>query len=234
MGTYGVDISGIKRIVCGKKYSAVMLNNGNIGVCANLCNPVHVGIEDLKLLDLKKVGHRIILNAYFNALINNKSGYENCGDIFEAVDFVNYKEIIMIGLFKPLLKKFDENNIKITVFDLIKQNATLSSLEYEMEYVKKADAIILSATSIFNETFMNIVNDSGENCDIFLLGPSSVMSEDLFGYKNIKKIFGSIFEPNDERVLNVIKDGYGTKKFIQFGKKVCLQCYTKELINKKR
>jgi len=219
---YGIDVSNIKKIVCGRKYSAVLLKNGNIGVCANLSTNVEVNIEDLRRADLNKIEHRIILNAYFNANLNYLNDYKKKSDIFEAIDFKHHKNIIMIGLFKPILKKFDENNIKIQVFDLIKKNHKLIPIEKEMETIKKGDAIILSATTIFNNTFMEIVNNSGLSCDIFLLGPSSIMNKDLFEYRNIKKIFGSIFESYDERVLNIIKEGYGTKKFLPFGKKVFL------------
>jgi hypothetical protein len=71
---------------------------------------------------------------------------------------------------------------------------------------------------------MDIVTHSGEgeSCDIFLLGPSSIMNRDMFGYKNIKKIFGSIFKPDDKNVLNVIGNGFGTKKFLKYGRKVSL------------
>ena len=219
---YGVHVSNIKKIVCGRKYSAVLLKNGNIGVCANLLTNVEVKIEDLRRADLNKIEHRIILNAYFNANLNYLNNYNKKSDIFEFIDFKHYKNIIMIGLFKPILKKFDENNIKIQVFDLIKKDNKLIPIEKEMETIKKGDAIILSATTIFNNTFTEIVNNSGINCDIFLLGPSSIMNKDLFEYRNIKKIFGSTFESYDERVLNIIKQGYGTKKFLPFGKKVFL------------
>lgn len=219
---YGVNVSNIKKIICGRKYSAVLLKNGNIGVCANLSTNVEVKIENLRTADLNKIEHRIILNAYFNANLNYLNNYKRKFDIFKAIDFKHYKNIIMIGLFKPILKKFDENNIKVQVFDLIKKNHKLIPIEKEMETIKKGDAIILSATTIFNNTFMEIVNNSGVNCDIFLLGPSSIMNKDLFEYRNIKNIFGSIFESYDERVLNIIKQGYGTKKFLPFGKKVFL------------
>lgn len=219
---YGVNVSNIKKIICGRKYSAVLLKNGNIGVCANLSTNVEVKIENLRTADLNKIEHRIILNAYFNANLNYLNNYKRKFDIFKAIDFKHYKNIIMIGLFKPILKKFDENNINVQVFDLIKKNHKLIPIEKEMETIKKGDAIILSATTIFNNTFMEIVNNSGVNCDIFLLGPSSIMNKDLFEYRNIKNIFGSIFESYDERVLNIIKQGYGTKKFLPFGKKVFL------------
>jgi uncharacterized protein (DUF4213/DUF364 family) len=219
---HGVDIANIDKIVCGRKYSAVLLKSGNIGVCANLDNHVEIEIEELKTPDLKKIQHRIILKAYFNGMLNDLNYYEKTVDIFEDIDFKSYKNILMIGLFKPLLAKFNRDYIKINVFDMIKEHDVLVPIKNEMKYIKKAGAIILSATTIFNGTFMEIVNHTGENCDIFLLGPSSIMDKDMFRYKNIKKILGSIFKPGDVNVLDVIRNGFGTKKFLQYGKKVSL------------
>ena len=219
---HGVDIANIDKIVCGRKYSAVLLKSGHIGVCANLGNHVDIEIEELKIPDLKKIQHRIILNAYFNGMLNNLNQYEKTIDIFEDIDCKSYKNIVMIGLFKPLLAKFNRDRIKINVFDMIKEHDVLLPIKNVMKYIKKADAIILSATTIFNGTFMDIVNHTGENCDIFLLGPSSNMDKDMFRYKNIKTIFGSIFKPGDQNVLDVIRNGFGTKKFLQYGRKVSL------------
>ncbi|MGD2085494.1 MAG: DUF364 domain-containing protein [Candidatus Aminicenantes bacterium] len=219
---HGVDIANIDQIVCGRKYSAVLLKSGNIGVCANLDNHVEIEIEELKSPDLKRIQHRIILNAYFNGMFNYLNHYEKTGDIFEDVDFQCYMNIVMIGLFKPLLAKFHRHHIQINVFDMIREHDELLPIKNEMKYIKKADAIILSATSIFNDTFMDIVTHTGENCDIFLLGPSSIMDKDMFRYKNIKKIFGSIFKPGDQNVLDAIRNGFGTKKYIKYGRKVSL------------
>ncbi|UCH96148.1 MAG: hypothetical protein JSV88_04640 [Candidatus Aminicenantes bacterium] len=88
---------------------------------------------------------------------------------------------------------------------MIKEHDELLPIQNERKYIKKADAIILSATTIFNGTFMEIVNHTGENCDIYLLGPSSIMDKDMFRHKNIRKIFGAIFKPGDQRVLEVLK-----------------------------
>ena len=219
---YGVDISTIQKIVCGRKYSAVLLKNGNIGVCANLQNHVTVEIDDLKTPDLDKTEHRILLNAYYNATLNYSNRYEQSVDIFDGVDFTRYKNTVMVGLFRPLVQKFEDNAIPLSIFDLTKKDHALTPLEKQPAYVKNADAVILSSTTVFNRTFLHIVNSTGETCDIFLLGPSSIINRDMFQYKNIKKIFGSIFNPYDDRVLNTIKDGYGTKKFLPFGKKVSI------------
>jgi uncharacterized protein (DUF4213/DUF364 family) len=219
---HGVDRVKIEKIVCGQRYSAVLLKNGNIGVCANLLKHVNLTIEDLKKPDLSNTGHRIILNAYFNSLLNYSNHYEKNLDIFDAVDFKHYKAIVMVGLFKPILEKFNKSRIEIHVFDKIKESSLLEPISKEMAYIKKADALILTATTIFNGTFMEIVDHSCENCDIFLLGPSAILDRDMFRYKNIKRIFGAVFEPGDERVLNTIKQGFGTKKFIRYGRKVTI------------
>ena len=126
----------------------------------------------------------------------------------------------MIGLFKPVLKIFKDKKIKIVVFDMIKKNPQLTPLDEKGVYIKNADLVILSATTVFNGTFMEIVKSTGKTSDIFLLGPSSIMNRDMLNYRNIKKIFGSIFESHDRKVLDTIKCGQGTRKFLRYGKKV--------------
>lgn len=219
---HGVDISNVDRIVCGRKYSAVLLKNGNIGVCANLLNDIKAEKKDLFSPDLNRIEHRIILNAYFNAKLNYSNHYTKSADIFDAVDFMNYTTIAMVGLFKPLLEKFKQHGIDVHVFDKIKESSEIVPMNDGIKHIKKADAIILTATTIFNGTFWELVNTTGDNCDILLLGPSSIMHRDMFKYKNIKKIFGSIFKPHDERVLETIQKGHGTRAFLQLGQKVCL------------
>lgn len=222
MEKYGVDIFNIKEIICGDKYSAVLLKNGHIGVCANLMNRIDVGIEDLRDPDLERISHRIVLNAYFNGMLNSLNRYDGTGDIFDRVCFQDYENLVMIGLFKPLLEKFRRQNIEIQVFDPIKENSVLVSESKKSESVGKADGMILSATSIANNTFSEMVQGAESGCDIFLLGPSSILDGDMFGYKKIKGIFGTIFKPDDQRVLDVIGSGYGTRKFLPLAQKVYL------------
>ncbi|MBU0765772.1 MAG: hypothetical protein KJ607_13165 [Bacteroidetes bacterium] len=226
MNKFGFNITEIKKIISGTKYSAVLLKNGNIGVCANLMNSIDPVNEDLKSPDLSNTCHRIILNAYYNGLLNYSNTFNKTGDIFDEIDFKKYENIIMIGLFKPLLKKFKENNIRVSIFDKIKEHHEIISMDAKSDYIRKADAIVLSSTTVFNNTFMNIINSSGEKCDIFMLGPSSIMDNDMFLYKNIKGIFGSVFNRNDEAVLETIEKGYGTQDFIKFGEKISLLLMT--------
>ncbi len=220
LNEYDIDISKIKSVSTGIRYSAVMLKNGNIGVCANLGNRKSITLKELQNPDLNNFQHRILITAYYNALLNYSNIYENDLDIFDAIDFSKYKNIHMTGLFRPIVNKFQENDIPVTVFDLSKNDPNLTPISQQRQNLKNADVIILSSTTIFNNTFMDLISNTSKNCDIFLLGPSSIMSKEILQYRNIKIIFGSVFEKNDKRILKIIEDGGGTQKFQKFGRKV--------------
>lgn len=219
---YGIDLQTIRQIVCGEKYVAVNLTNGNIGVCATLNNFVNIDIRDLRFPDLKNIQHRIVLNAYFNATFNYENNYDTTSDIFKKIDFKKYKSIVMIGFFRSLIEKFEKENIKLKIFDKFEQDLKLTDMQYQIIEVSKADALIMTSTSVFNNTFLELVNATKEKCDIFTLGPSTLMNKEMFRYRNIKFLFGSLFEPNDILTLKIIQGGGGTKQFMPYMKKVFL------------
>jgi len=223
LSKYKFDIEKIDTISTGQKYTAVLLKNGNIGVCANLGNKIDTDKNIYSNYDLKSQPHRIVLNAYLNSLLNYSNNYQNSADIFDVINFKKYKKIVMLGFFKPILKKFDHAEIPITIFDLSKNDIALTPLSEQKPILQNADAIILTSTSVFNTTFINSINSTNDVCDIFLLGPSSIMSKELFNYKNIKMIFGSTFDKFDKRILKIIQNDGGTKDFLKFGNKCILQ-----------
>ena len=220
---HGIDLQNIKHIVCGEKYVAVILKNGNIGVCATLNNFVNIEIRDMRFPDLKNLQHRIVLNAYYNALFNYENSYDTTVDIFEKINFSQYKNIVMIGFFRSLSEKFKNEGIHLSIFDKSAQDSTLTDIKEQIVKVSQADALIITSTSVFNDTFLELVNATKNKCDIFTLGPSTIMNNEMFNYKNVKLLFGSVFEPNDILTLEIIKAGGGTKQFMPYMKKVFLQ-----------
>lgn len=219
---YGFDFKSIKQIASGSKYTAVLLNNGKIGVCANLGTVVDSSISIYSKLDLSSPPHRIVFNAYLNACCNYKVDYSKDLDIWESINFYNYERIIMLGYFKPLVNKFNAAGITLSIFDITKKDNILVPIEEKEDFIKSADCIILTSTSISNGTFLESISDSKDGCDIFLLGPSSNMSSEIFNYRNIKGICGSTFSNNDERVLEIIKKNGGTRQFLKIGEKHCI------------
>jgi uncharacterized protein (DUF4213/DUF364 family) len=219
---YGIDIQNIQDIVCGDKYVALELKNGNIGVCATLDNYVNVDIRNLRFPDLKNIQHRIVLNAYFNAAYNYNNQYDTIIDVFDKIDFTKYQKIVMIGFFRSLVEKFENEKINLKIFDKAVEDDKLANMTEQLAEVAKADALILSSTSVFNNTFLDLVNATNDNCDIYSLGPSTILNSEMFHYRNIKLLFGSVFEPNDVNTLKIIQNGGGTKQFLPFMNKVFL------------
>lgn len=221
---YGYDCQTIEHIVSGNRYTAVLLANGHIGVCANLGNKVSPVIPDLKSAppDLSQIPHRIIYTAYLNAWHNYHGFDSSKDDIWDVLDFTKEQRIVMVGLFKPIVRKFEEAGIPLEIFDMIKTDTRLTEMNRQKDILKQADAVILTSTSVFNGTFLETVNVTPEGCNVYLLGPSSIMVPELLQYKNIKMIFGATFEKNDTRVLDVIENHGGTRQFLKFGAKNCL------------
>lgn len=220
---YNFNINEIENVFTGQKYTAVLLKNGNIGMCANLGHKINTKKKNFSNLNLQIVSHRIVLNAYFNALLNYSNYDKSNADIFEFIDFRNYHNVVMLGLFKPIVKKFDDAAISITVFDIGKYDHVLTPISEKRKFLEEADALILTSTSIFNATFIDSINATNDNCDIHMLGPSSIMTQELLDYRNIKIILGATFKKSDYRVINIIENDGGTKDFLKYGIKCVLQ-----------
>lgn len=218
--TEGFNRDNILSWEIGEKYTAVVLKNGNIGVCSNLHTEVPLDVFENEELDLSIFSHRIAFNTYLNAKFNYSVEYGSSLDIFDHIDFVKKDKIVMVGYFKPLVQKFDSKGIDLHIFDKVGTDEILVPLEEMARYLEKASTLILTSTTIFNNSFLEIINHTKEECEVYLLGPSSILHPDMKRYKNIKQVYGAVFEPNDDRVLNMIKEGHGTRSFLPFGKKV--------------
>ena len=126
----------------------------------------------------------------------------------------------MVGNFKPVVKRFQKARIPLFIFDKKEDEEILQEMKHQMQYIQKADAIILTATSMFNQSFMELIENSAENAPIYILGPSAIMHPDMKTYRNVEMIFGSVYESYDERVLDVIRADLGTRYFSPFSRKV--------------
>ena len=223
---HGFDSEAIREIVAGSKYCAVVLQDGSLGVCATLGNLVEMQPELLRKPDLGKNSHRIVINAYFNALLNPKADCLHHKDILEIADFSDYQSPVMIGLFKPVVKRLKEIGVRVAIFDPRHgpgENEGLLPDSLQGEYLRRADAVILSATTIFNRSFSQVIAETKDTCDVFILGPSTPLATELFQHQNVCALFGTVFQPDDRRVLEVIKAGKGTRSFIKFASKAVLE-----------
>lgn len=216
----GFDRNRIAEWVIGDKYTGIMNTDGYLGVCASLGTVMDDSLFRYGEPDTSNPCHRIILNAWFNSICNYERDYSDIRDIFDGIDFSTRRRVVMVGYFESLYRKLLDNDIPLEVFDIHKESHVLSDLSKMENSLSEADTIILSGTTIFNNTFNDITGLTSPGCDIFLLGPSNILSEEMFRYPGIQVVFGSVFARNDHRVLDIIGAGHGTRKFLPFLKKV--------------
>ncbi|MBW1644885.1 MAG: hypothetical protein JRJ56_00915 [Deltaproteobacteria bacterium] len=222
LAAYGFAPGEIRRLVAGGRYCAVQLADGQLGVCATLGNLVPAKPAELEPLDLGNLGHRIVLNAYFNARLNHRAPAGDHRDITEAVDFTTARAPVMIGLFRPVVARLAAMGVKPAVFDPrhpLTASPFLVPVDRQEEYLRRADKVIISATTIFNRTFTELAAAAGPEAEIYLLGPSTPLAAELFAAPRLQALFGVVFQPDDRRVLEAVAAGRGTRSFIRFARK---------------
>lgn len=220
---YGFDKKNILRLSLGSNYVGIMLKNGNIGVAATLKNNIDADIKDFVEHDFDNYSHRAMLTAYYNAILNYDCTYNKEVDIFDELQFGGYKKLVMVGLFESLHRNLLEVGVKVDVFDASKQDARTKPMEKQEKIMQNADAAIITSTTVINGSFSQLMQYIPANCEIFMLGPSGILSNDMFKYGNIRYIFGSVFDNADHKVMDAIEAGAGTRGFLQYLHKVFIK-----------
>lgn len=215
---YPFDGNTIARYEYGFCYVFIMLKNGRIGVCATLNNPP-ANIDPYTLTpDMNNVHHRMIYNAWLNATINCDSDGE--ADIFDVIPFDKYENNVMVGFFRPVVQRFDKAGTPVRVFDHAVEDARLELMDSLPEAITNAEQIIVTSTTIFNGTFFKVLSLNKNNAPVFMLGPSTILHEDMFKYPGLKALFGMLFDNNDNRIGDIIANGGGTRDFNTFAAKI--------------
>lgn len=220
---FGYHRKAIDSFIEGETYFAIINADGNIGLAAMLGRRKISNHLDLKAPDFSDIEQRILLTAYYNSMLNYSNEYNKKVDIFDELEFKHYRNIVMVGLCRPLFKKMNDQNIPVHVFDDGKEDDVLISMEEQSLYLKSADCVIVTSTAVINGTIGNILENLNPSCDVYLFGPSGILSEEMFNFRNVKYVFGSVFDKNDERVLDLIDKGQGTPSFSKFMHKVFIK-----------
>jgi uncharacterized protein (DUF4213/DUF364 family) len=134
--------------------------------------------------------------------------------------------VAMVGYFGPLVPKILKITEKLTVLEKREieapQTRTLPS-EKAREVLPVSDVIILSASTLANRTFDELLSLRGAAREVVLLGPSAPLYPEPFFQRGITAVMGTrIFDPLT--MLTVVSEAGGTKKLHQYcGEKVAFK-----------
>ena len=224
----------IDLLCLGLGYTAVTLSDGGIGLsythfedkksCMLLNRHIdYEGQPALQLLEKIKSDHpieRSMSLALVNAL-NHKDALEYPEDrknqiMFDRFNIGEGSRIAMVGFIGPLVDVLKQKNARVDVLD-----ASRGMGQKEAFYEKLgnwADVLLLTSTSILNNTTEEILQKVHPKVKTIMLGPSTPMVAAAFEHLPVHMLAGTV--PIDKaNVLKAIRHGMGTPVLQKFSRK---------------
>lgn len=215
----------LKDVRAGLGYTCVMLESNScglaytfrneLGCCCGTLNDAGrlIGREAAEIVPWAKSGDRLratIGLAVINSIINNRDIHWDTGNITGALD-VGYNDTFgMVGDFRPILAEIRKKTKNIFVFEQgIPQRSDLYSNDTIPLLLPKCDVVIITATSIINHTFDEIISYCKDARKVCLVGPSTPLCPEIFSTYNLTLLAGSIVK-DPELALQIVSQGGGT------------------------
>lgn len=215
-----VDFLGL-----GLGYTVVVTSDGGIGIaytyfedkksCMLLNEAIDYENRPASVLLKKIKSERTIERSMALALVNALN-YEdalklpedkNNTVLLEEFNIQPDTNVAMVGYFGPLVDRFKEKDIPLEILD------TSRGLGNREDFYKKlaswADVLLLTSTSILNNTSEEILAKTLENVKTAMLGPSTPMVAKAFEHLPVHMLAGTVpIEKN--QILRAIRHGMGT------------------------
>ena len=227
----------VASLFIGLSYTAVTTTDGGIGLAYTYVNPTgccsmnrdyrdYEGEQAIELLaEIKSRDplHRSMGLALINAMNYHKASElpEDSSDGFwmDSFGVESNSRIAMVGLFRPLVKIFQERGASVEVLDDFQGVGERNRFNEKLK--DWAEVLVLTSTSILNDTTEGILNLLGPGVKVVMIGPSTPLVPDIFHDFPVHMLVGTV--PTDtEGVLKAIRHGVGTPVIHRHSRKVCL------------
>jgi uncharacterized protein (DUF4213/DUF364 family) len=234
----GVNIE----ILClGLGYTVVTLSNGGIGLsythfedkksCMLLNRHIdYEGQPAVELLEKIKSDNpveRSMALALVNAL-NYREALEYPEDKKNKIMFDKFKigegtRVAMVGFIGPLVDLLKQKKASVEVLDASRNMGHKEDFYAKLD--NWADVLILTSTSILNNTTEEILQKVHKKVKTVMLGPSTPMVAVAFQHLPVHMLAGTV--PIDkENVLKAIRHGMGTPVLQKFSRKSYLYLFS--------
>jgi uncharacterized protein (DUF4213/DUF364 family) len=225
---------GIEILSLGLGYTAVTTSDGGIGLsytyytnktsCMVLNKPIdYEGRPAAELLTKIKSDNpieRSMALATINAL-NHRYALTLPEDKDNSILFAKFEigegtKAAMVGFFGPLINVFNQKHASLEIFD------SSRGMGLKEDFYKKlgnwTEVLLLTSTSILNNTTEEILGRVGKDVKTVMLGPSTPMVAEAFEHLPVHMLAGTV--PIDqEKILKAIRHGMGTPVLQKFSRK---------------
>ena len=216
----------IDQVTIGLGYTAVTTSDGGIGIaatcvalengCAGQFDVVDFegrpGIDLLQLIVEPEPMGRTIALALVNALNHRHARGlpEDPGNtlLFDHFDIRSGVRVAMVGYFPPLVHRFEKQQVSLSVVDDARGMGDKKTFYKQLD--GWADVLLITATSILNNSTETIISHAGPDLKIVLLGPSTPMIPEAFAHLPIHMLAGSAIT-EVQRALKIVRHSGGTR-----------------------
>jgi uncharacterized protein len=227
----------VDKVFIGLGYTAVTTTDGGIGIAYTYVNHRgccsmnrdyrdYEGTKAIELLEKIKSSdslQRSIGLALVNALNYRKATElpEDSSDCFwmDKFGIEGETRIAMVGFFRPLLKHFQDRRALVEILDDF-QGVGKEEVFYE-KLKDWAQVLVLTSTSILNNTTEDVLGHLGTGVKVVMIGPSTPLVADVFSHLPVHMLAGTL-PVNKAGVLKAIRHGVGTPVIHRYSRKVYL------------
>ena len=125
-------------------------------------------------------------------------------------------KVAMVGFFGPLVKLFEEKKVSLEILD--KSRKLGRAKDFYQKLSIWAEVLLLTSTSILNNTTENILAHAGGQLKTVMLGPSTPMVGQVFDHLPVHMLAGTV--PLDkDGILRAVRHGAGTPILHRFSRK---------------
>lgn len=136
--------------------------------------------------------------------------------LFDKLGVEEGKNLAMVGFFGPLLGRLKEKKVNIEVLD---ESRKLGNKSQFFQKLKSwADILLMTSTTLLNQTTEDILQETGSKVKTALLGPSTPMVAEAFKDIPVLVLAGTV-PTNRDRVLKAIRHGKGTPMLQKYSRK---------------
>ena len=223
-------------------YTAVQLDTGSVGLAYTfrdsrphgssgfegagsiLGRPVQ---EALGCLTSKSLFERTVGLAAVNALFNfeeavsSPSGFDSVeGDLLDVLSLTRDDRVGMVGFFAPLAPVIRERAGELLIFEERTQRAEgLLPAHRAQELLPECSVVIITATSIINNTFEPLAA-AASSCRVkAVLGPSTPFAPVVFQKYGVTHLSG-IIAVDQQEILREVSEGGGARDCMRWSKKI--------------
>lgn len=224
----------VKAVYIGLAYCCAHLEDGSAGLafvfkspgCAgNLPKRPLAGLKASELLDFAGKGPlaNTVCLAVANAVFSRRINPDAAGDVIDQLHLEPGTRVGMVGHFRPLVPVIKQKGAMLSIFDIHPDPVSgIHSPDDMPDLLPDCDTVLVTATSIINQTFDDILAHAAKCPHIAVLGPSTPLLPACYEGTRVSTVSGVIARDTPSLIRAVVEAG-GTKAFIRYTDKVNIQ-----------